>query len=85
MAQHQQSLTVNITSVRFEEAQAIVDFVLLPGGIQISMPVATSPGDRFAPDIFVRAWANLAVYLRQWAEVATDKGSSPLSHLRWGG
>ena len=77
MTQTQQRVTVNVTAVRFDETQALVEFVLLPGNIAISMPVYIPTEGLMSHEILQRAWANLSFYLQEWSKVALVKGTEP--------
>lgn len=85
MTQTQQNIiTVNITSVRYEETRAIVDFLMVPGEIKIAIPVPVPPVERLDVAILRHAWNSLSYYLREWSEVAISKGADSQYHLQWG-
>ena len=83
MTQAQKSLFINIISVRYEVDRAIVDFIMLPGRIQIAMPVLTPPVERRESAILRYAWGSLSYYLAAWSEVAKYKGEDSSYHVLW--
>ena len=60
---------VSVTATRFNESQAIVDFLLMPGAVTISMPVQLPPDGYTVAEIHELAWVNLSTYLNWWAQV----------------
>ena len=63
---------VSVIATRFNESQAIVDFLLMPGEVTISIPVNLSDNGHTVEEIHKIAWSSLTTYLDWWTQVAYE-------------
>ncbi len=73
---------VKVVSVRFEATQALVDFLLFPGSVSITMPVLLPPTGMASKDVLSYAYLNLAGFLQRWANIAAAENNNPDMHLQ---